>query len=371
MNNLPPLPLIDGCLFIDNSGFMEGVSTCSRYLQYKTLNLRIPTGEKPSLNFGSAIHMALELRYVRYQNKPVDDQYYNDLAALLTQFFSEHPVQSDDWRNLNFAMEMVRKYNEKYDQEEFNLLRYDTPIDCPYCEGFSVTPNEKGGIQAKCLWCSGSGKREIMVEMSFALPLFTHRNSDPIKGVSDEVPVIYSGRIDLPISFRDEIGVLDNKTSSQLGSMFWDEMRMTAQMRGYAWAFNKVTGKDVKAFYVNGIRTKEIPQYVQKGKTFQREGKTSDSKSWWGDTLQREKFYLKPGELKEWEYNTIDLVEEFFWHYSRGYMPMKTKWCTVYGKCPYYDVCQLAPEDRDLYLASGLFSDNVWSPLRQPTQVKQ
>lgn len=343
--NLPSLPLIDGCLFIDNSGFMEGVSTCSRYLQYKTLNLRVSAGEKSALNFGSAIHLALEHRYRHYKNQPVDQKYYDDVANLLTKFFEEHPTPGDDWRSLNFCMEMVRKYNEKYESEEFNLLVDD--------------------------------KGEVMVELAFALPLFEYRGPacpTIIEGGLTKhapIPVIYTGRIDLPISLEGSIYVMDHKTSSQLGGQFWKEMKMTAQMRGYVWAFQELTGKKVSGFMVNGLRTKEVPKYVESGKTYSRGGKSSTAESWWGETFQRERFILKPGEIDEWKRNTIDLVEEFFFHYFRDYMPLKTKWCNIYGQCPYYDVCTLAEEDRGMFLASGLFTDNIWSPLKQPTQSSQ
>jgi len=367
MNNLPPLPLIGGSLFIDNSGFMEGVSTCTRYLQYKTLNLRIPAGEKASLNFGSAAHLGKELRYCRYQNKPVDEKFYDDFGVLLTEFYNEHPVPSDDWRGLNFAMEMERKYNNRWEQEEFNLLRYETPIACPHCNGMGMRIPDGGlsdVVYPPCLWCQGTGKREVMVELPFSLPLYTHEN----------IPVIYTGRIDLPLCLDSQIFVMDHKTSSQMGKQFWDEMRRTGQMRGYVWAFEQLTGMSVSGYIVNGIRTKELPKYVQEGKTHKRGEKSYDASSFWGETFQRDRFYVDKREIDYWKNNTIDLVEEFFWHYSRGYMPEKTKWCAIYGQCPYYEVCQIQPpEERVLFLQSGLFTDNVWSPLnkKNPTQTKQ
>ena len=373
--SLPPLPLINGCLFIDNSGWMEGMSTCHRYLEYKSLHLRIPAAEKPSLNFGSAQHLMAELRYVRYQSRPVDDLYFQDLASIFTEFFEAHPAQSEDWRNVNWAMEVARRYNSKYLTEDFNLLKYDTPIACPVCKGIGYIVKDK--TDTKCPFCLGSAKREIMVELPFALPLFTYRGymnepqGEVIERTSDnrylcDIPVFYTGRIDLPVVIDGNIYVMDHKNMSQLGDMFWNEQRMTSQQRGYVWAFQTLTGKPVHGYMINAIRTKEPPQYVSENT---KKGKYTPE-SWWDESFQRQRFLIKPFELEEWKNNTIDLVEEFFWHYSRGCMPMKTKWCSSYGKCPYFDVCLLDSRDRGQMLASGLFTDNTWSPLNK-TMSKQ
>ncbi len=387
MPNLPPLPLIDGCLFIDNSGWIETMSTCHRYLEYKNLSKRVLTGEKAALNFGSAIHLALELRYSRYQNKLVDDAYYNDLATLLTDFYAQHPVPGDDWRSLNWAMEMVRKYNERFSIEDFNLLKYEKPVECPQCAGGGAVYEPDGW----CPFCLGTGKREVMVEIPFAVKLFDWTGSLPVesgaKGIQmfDQlatedtkelvmctIPVIYSGRIDLPIQKDGQLFVMDHKTTSMMGQPFWDEQRVSPQHLGYAWAFERTTGRRPTGYVVNAIRTKECPQYVLAGKTFKgKEGKTTSPAEWWQQTFQRDVFPVTDSKLSEWKTNTIDLVEEFFWHYQRDFMPQKKKWCASYGRCPYYDVCLLAPSDRGVVLASGEFADNTWSPLKQPTQTKQ
>lgn len=343
--SLPPLPLIDGVLFIDNSGFIEGISTCTRYLQYKTLNQRIAAGEKSSLNFGSAIHLALEHRYRFWQNRPVDDKYYEDVATIFTKFFDEHPCPSDDFRTLNWAMELVREYNKRYNIEEFSLLAdkatgeplVELPFALPICQVNLETLD----IQT---W---DGKKETL------LPGY--------------VGVIYSGKVDLAVIIDSQLYVLDHKTSEKIGDQFWNEYRMSSQPRGYAWAFQKLTGLKVHGYVINCIRSKEKPQYVIKGKSYTREGKTTTPEQWWKDTYQRERFLIKhdQDEMGEWEENTKEQILQFFWHYKRGYFPMKTKWCASYGKCPYYDVCSLAASDRSVMLQSGLYQDNTWSPLNK------
>jgi len=325
-----PLPLNDGCLFVDNS-MLELLTTCSRALQYNRLELRVAAAEKPSANFGSAIHKALEYRYKNYCNKRADEELLSQQAKLLTQFFTDRPQPIEDFRTLNWAIEVVRRYNNRYNIEPFNLLVND--------------------------------KQEVMTEVSFALPFYEHI------GFEKKIPVIYCGRIDLPVLWDNQLFIVDHKTTSILGPGFFDRMRMSAQQKGYSWAFQELTGRKAVGYVINAIRVKEPPQYVVDGKP--RSSKTTTVEQWWDESLQRERFFLQDSELYEWRSNTIELIERFLWHHARGYMPMETAWCTVFGRCPYYDVCTLPAADRGVMLSSGLFTQNTWTPLKQPTQVKQ
>lgn len=367
---------------------LELLTTCPRALEYNKLHQRIASNEKPSLNFGSAIHLALEYRYQRYQSGLLDAQYTNDIAVLLSNFFDEHPCPLEDFRNLNWALGIVKQYNHRYAVEEFSLLKYDVPQTCAHCDGKGefeedipteeIGPEEPEGPPATkrykgCLWCRGTGKLSMMVELPFALPLFTYKTSenshvDPELDI--EIPVIYSGRIDLPTIHSDQLWVMDHKTTSMLGAQFFDKMRMSAQQKGYAWAFQELTGKSVAGYVINAIRTKEPPLYITDPNAPKR-GKATSPEAWWNESLARERYYLKPDELTEWKHNAIALMEEFFYHYAKGYMPMKTAWCSSYGRCPYFDVCSTTASDRGVMLSSGLFTKNLWDPLRQPSQPKQ
>lgn len=335
--NLPPLPLVNGSLFIDNS-FIELLDTCPRALQYDRLLRRIGAGENAALNFGSAIHLALEYRYRHYRNAAPDYLLEEEQTKLLAQYFDEHPCPEDDWRNLNWCIEVIKKYNERYGIEPFNLL---------------LDKDE-----------------QPLVELSFALPLFTWTNDkDYLAGDEPkQIPVVYTGRIDLPIMTEGQLWIMDHKTTSMLGDQFFNEQRMSAQHRGYAWAFEQATGKKVTGFEINAIRSKQPPAYVLSGQEKDYKGKRLNPKQWWTESLQRERVYLQDHDLPYWKNNLIAKVKRFFHDYQEDYFPMQTKWCAMYGKCQYYDVCQLDPQSRGLMLSSGEFTDNLWTPLKQPTK---
>jgi hypothetical protein len=324
MSTLPSLPLKNGCLEIDNS-FLESFISCPRKTEYQSLNKRIYAGERPALNFGSAVHRALEYRYKTFRNEPptaLEEQDIFDNA--LVPYFAQNPQSEDDHRTLAFAQEIIGMYNQRFAHEPFSLI-----------------VNDRG---------------EVMAEMSFAVPLFNYQvniTQQPHYGGLAEIPVIYTGRIDLPVLWDGQIFIGDFKTSGMLGASKSDEYKISPQFEGYCWAFQELTKKEVSGFFIRGIRTKSKPATTKGGWD-----------KWWDECFLSHKEYLRPGQLDEWQHNTIALVEEFFWDYSRAYMPQKKKACMMYGKCPYYDVCYLPEEARARELASERYTENEWSPLK-------
>ncbi len=380
--NIPSLPLIDNCIFIDNS-MIELLNTCPRALEYNRLHKRILAAESPSLNFGSAIHLALEHRYKTCANLPASPFDEAEIASILTDFFEEKPAPVGDFRTLNWALEVVKKYNLIYGQEDFNLLEYEQPQTCSHCNGVGSTFDKENQTRP-CFFCRETGKNKLMVELPFALPLFAillpsllvriDWDGDPKTLRPGEVGVFYSGRIDLPNLKEDnQVFVMDHKTTSLLGPTFFDDKKMSAQQKGYAWSFQKLTGMPVRGYEVNAIRIKEPPQWITNGGEPKRGGRKQNLEEWWRESLVRERFLLAPGELDEWHSNVIELITEFFWRYTREFFPMKTNWCVAkYGRCPYFEVCTTQPPaDRLLILNSGLYQENTWSPLKEPSQSKQ
>lgn len=360
--NLPPLPLVEGAFIIDNSG-LELLQTCARAHEYNRLRKRILAAGKPALDFGSAIHLALEWRYRNCKNDSPGVFDEDEQADVLSTFFAEHPMPEDDFRNLNYAMELIKRYNIKYAIEPFNLMEYAEPIACGHCEGkgwsqphLNTTSSELDKeATIPCPFCQGTGENSVMVELPFLLPLFTYEvNGFP------PIPILYSGRIDLPVTWDEQLIIIDHKTTSMIGGNYFEEAKLSAQQQGYAWAFEQLTGQKVGGYCINALRSKDVPQYVRNGKSYN--GTTAAQ--WWEESLQRDITYLRPNQLEEWKHNTIELIHRFFWHYIRGYFPMETKWCFgKFGKCPYFETCILPPESRETMLMSDRYTNNEWSPL--------
>lgn len=312
---LPSLPLRNGILEIDNS-FLEALTTCPRSLQYAYLQRRVSAAERTPLSFGTAIHAALEYRYKHIGNScptPLDEQ--EILDEVLLPHFTANPTPDGDHRTCSLALELIKKYNQRYPLEPFQLM---TDKD-----------------------------NNIMTELSFSVPLTTTL----IGG--NQIPVNYVGRIDLPVLWDGHIIIIDHKTTSSIGARYADTQKVSPQFEGYCWAFQQSTGLKPLGFCINVIRSQEPPARPRNG-----------IDAWWDESFLRHKEYLRPNQLDEWKNNVLHHIDEFIWHYERGYMSQKKKACTMYGKCQFYEVCYLPEANREQYLASTMFRDNDWSPLK-------
>ena len=336
MNSIPPLPVEPGCLYIDNS-FLELLQTCPRQLEYNRLLHRIPAQAKPGQAFGTAGHLVLDHRYRHVGSEQPLEADESAQAAIITDFYAKTTFPEDDFRNLNWAIELfIKQYNQRYKLEPFSILTDD--------------------------------KGQPLIEVSFAIPWFwfdaltrTSRLFDrTTEKKESELLIVYTGRIDLIVLWRGNLVVIDHKTAKYLGNSFWDEQKVSPQQIGYCWAFWKTTGKMPFEFCINAIRTSQLPMRTP----------TGGYAKWWEECFHRDGDYITPATLEEWEKNAIALIEELMWHYARDYMPMKKKWCYgKYGKCGYYDVCSLPEKQRAEMLQSNLFVQNDWNPLKDKTNV--
>lgn len=341
---LPPLPLKNGRLEIDNS-FLESFITCPRKCLYANILKRTPAKDQPALNFGSAFHRAMEYRYTKFRNEPPRPEQEQEIYdKAIAPYFSLNPQPDEDHRTPNFLQELVAQYNKRFNHESFSLLT-----------------DEKG---------------EVMCEQTFTVPLTCitipcdtpaiNVTIDPVTKqtvtlyitlrAGDLLWIDYVGRVDLIVSQDDLFFVLDFKTASSLGVSKENELKVSPQFEGYAWALQQALNIKFAGFIVRCVRTKEKPGTTRGGWD-----------KWWDECFMSHKEYFRPDQLREWHENTIALVNEFFYHYSNSYMPQKKKACTLYGLCSYYDVCYLPADQREQMLNSELFKDNTWSPLKDET----
>lgn len=318
---LPPLPLKNGILEVDN-GFIESLVSCPRALLYSRLLKRTLACDKPALNFGKAMHLALEARYTRHKNNPPTLLEEQDIyEQVIAPHFAQFPNPEEDHRNASYLFEIFQRYNQRFAHEQFNLLQ-DT---------------ETG---------------EVATEVSFSIPFGKFECVNPVSSKYEDISVHYVGRIDLPVLWDNQLLVGDFKTSSMLGPKFFDGQKVSSQYEGYAWALEQTLKRPCEGFFIRAIRTNAKPMKPREGWD-----------KWWDESLMTHKEYLRPGQLNEWHRNTKELLHQFFWHYSRWMFPQHKKACTMYGKCQFYDVCYLPAEQRSMLLASEEFMDNTWSPL--------
>lgn len=317
MTKPPELPIIDGAIFVDNSA-LELLQTCPRSFEYSYLNRRISSGDRPALNFGSAIHEALRYRYERWGHSVVSDP-QGDISNLLADFFSAHPQSEADYRDLTYATKTIEAYNRFYCAEPFGL-----------CQNKDGKP---------------------LVEKTFSFEL----------GQLQNIKIIYTGRIDLAFTNNEGEWIMDHKTTSVFGQQFEDDMAASAQMRGYCMAYWQVFGRRPRGYYVNAIRTRPP---LKKDAIDDFLGTKKPGRD---DNFKRLYWHVTEDDLMEWKRDTLQQVSTFLYHHSNDFFPRHKKWCVgKYGRCPYYDLCSVPASQRSGLLQSSLFVDNTWSPLNVP-----
>jgi hypothetical protein len=307
---LPPLKLLDDdTFFIDNSRF-EHITTCMRASEYSIVRGRVSSTIKTALTFGSAIHLALKLRYRYCLHHPVTEDIQNKQFLLLEKFWETHPTPLGDHRTLGLAQEAIMVYNRNITQEPFHILTH---------------------------------KNKPIVEEPFAVPLGV------VSMGSKKIKVIWIGKLDLGVTEVDnEIWVIDHKTSSVGGDYYFAEYPTSNQMKGYTYSLRHILGKAVKGAQVNAI-------FVRKPT---RTGK--------GIETARAKFAFDDDTLEEWKVNTLYIVSDFLHSYQREFFTMETKQCVHrFGACQFQPICQMSPSTRLQWLESGEFREDTFSPLHE------
>jgi len=318
------LPVIDGVFFADNSTLTNFVE-CNRKGEYRIIHRREFNSTAWALEYGRRMHKALELRYtgsnVLLGSAGVTDQ----MQQLLADEWANKGAEPDgEWRTLDNACATVAKYNKEYPTETFNVLTtHDDTIAC---------------------------------ELAFALPLTTFELTTPITTVDlvtkefkvvTRLPVFYTGRIDLITREADgTILVTDHKTSSVGGAGLFDEYFTGGQMKGYVWAGRQLTGENVLGARINVIGCRPPTKTIACNTFF-----------------ERQIVYFDDSHIEEWKQNTILLIGDMLHDLQRGNFPMRTTACKHrFGRCTYYNVCQLPLENREMVLYSGEYRDVTWDP---------
>jgi len=316
------LPLIDGQLFLDNSA-LEYLQTCARSAQYHVINRRVGAGSSAALNFGGAIHAALEHRY-KLHGPTVGPNCKAEMHGILTEWFKEKPAPLEDYRCLSLATQVVDGYLDKYKSEEWDVARIN-------------------GLPA--------------VEVPFALPLFTTEIMDPndLTGRPDLITTMFCGKIDLVVLEGRDYWIVDHKTSSMGASMGQDEQKMSFQWKGYCWAVQQSTGVVPYGAMINHIQARK-PNTTEAGLARRKPIEPKD--------FQRMRFILEEHHIGEWKENVIACIKRFLRDYEDGFFPMLPKQHCVgkYGKCPFYEVCEMPPSLRPQALLDFTKPDE-FSPL--------
>lgn len=322
---IPPIPLTDGALILDNS-YIECLQHCPREYLLKYGLRRVTVIPSAGRNFGSGIHVGLDTRYTNYGSQEVPE-FETNIENKLVAYFQENPGPVSDFRNLDHGRKVMTAYNNHYKAESFAIQAVNgVPI----------------------------------VEKSFLLPIGAIQSS-----TYGLIPIYYAGKIDLMV--RDSIGlwVLDHKTAFQFGNSFEAEMASDSGQLGYCWAGLQIFGEKPLGYITNAIRIRKPSRNVDE--FFQVNMTAPVDKTDFKRTLTT----VTQDRLDEFVLTVLDWAGLLIRFHEIQRFPRVSgkKGCVAkYGVCEYYDVCQAPVGSREALLNSSLFQDNTWSPLKKGSE---
>lgn len=304
-----PLPFFNGSYWCDNST-LSTWAECGRKYEYKWQDNKEATFNKPALNYGKGMHLALGSLSLSCGSEYTKAD-LSKLFELLDVHFERNPQPADDHRTAGLAKETLRRYLKQYEVEPWVILSSN---------GFPIIE--------RTLHCQISSYNGI--------------------------PIMFYGVLDLAIKdLQGSTWVVDRKTTSMLGKTFDYDMAMTMQMPGYCWLFQKCFGVLPSGYIVDGIRSLAPSEKA-----------LADPKlleKWWSEQFRRLPFFVDQEKINQWEETTLKRLKWIIAQAEDGHFPMNDKSCVnKYGCCEFYNICSLPFEQRKVALQSNNFMENDW-----------
>lgn len=312
--------LTGGVLAIDNSEYSTWDSCFTQGLFNGGLR-RVNARSRAPLAFGGAVHAGLDTFFKLYgtieENELVEKVYASALAdAAVTGLDG----LGDPKRNTTRLIDLLSSYMLEYSRVK--SMRFDIlTLDGKPC-----------------------------VEQSFSVPL---GNVDIITSTWGELAIelLWTGKMDLLTNYDNAICTVDHKTTSIMGEKFVDDKMRGNQFLGYTYATRYLAREIFGNRPVFGARVNAL---ASRSSGFEFKLFDLPYPDW---------------KIAEWQDETIASLRKLVLELDHTLVtgqsaPTREHCVTKYGKCQYFDVCDLPPsmKDRMLFDDSYFFVSN-WSPL--------
>ncbi|MEW6555112.1 MAG: PD-(D/E)XK nuclease family protein [Actinomycetota bacterium] len=317
-----------------SSSRIDAFATCTQRYHFKYVEGLEPKVTAPELAFGSLWHEAMEAYYQHRHNA-----YTHALDALdeawnrqVCDLGNTGQLWDEDYQRMQEELELLRGMLSHYDD----------------------------------YW--GEADRDMVIlatEVSFRVPVIKPGGKRPV--------AYFTGVIDL-VELDLETGgifIWDHKTVSSFGSSWFAQNSIDRQFRRYAWAYEKLTGKEVRGFCVNAARKKlpVPPRELKDGSPSKDKAQDTTYELYMAELTKRN---LDPADYTDilehlkakgntfferdgFAFNEGEIAEvetELYWLYRRMIAkvpPVKTPspLCTQIRSCPYRVLCvEDTPEAR-------------------------
>lgn len=302
-----------------NFSSLDIISTCLRKAKYYFIDGFVSEDEADALTFGSAIHKALEHWY----SLPVDQRDLpKDFKAVAENMAFGHELETPCTHGGSGSLEAVRQF-------------------CLRGQGLARLPE--------------GDKRSRINGVEILKAYFKHYSSDGLTVVSDATGPIIERHLEMLLHEDAQIVInlhgtvdavlenkqtgfvygVDHKTTSQLGTQFYNRLKPNHQYTGYLMLVRDQLGIDTYDFMVNAIQVAKTKIEFARQITTRNEEDFAELKS---IVIWRVNEFLSAKALDIWPMNAPNP-------------------CSSYGACSYLDACSSPNKLRNNILKAKYFKD--------------
>ncbi len=192
---------------------------------------------------------------------------------------------------------------------------------------------------------------KLVVEQNFNIPLgdLHFAAGDLWFQEPTTIKVNWTGIIDLLIAVDNKIWIVDHKTTSVMGDKFADDKQRSSQMLGYTHVARLIAerlGMPIAGVVINALAMRSA-----------------------GFEFKQFKLPMASWRTTEWHTETLAAVAQLIRQLydfiaTQIAVPNRESCVTKYGKCPYFDLCEMVPSSRHSFIANdAFFKSNVWNPV--------
>jgi hypothetical protein len=285
---------------------LNAIQACPRKAQLQFIENLQPQTKAPALEKGSLLHNVMEIAdglIGNCANFESDTWIALSEAGLFNLSSSNDLTQGIREEKVNFALEAGKFFASKLaiDSETASSVLYQAK---EYYEFYKSDP-----------WST------LCVEEVATRIIYE----------TDEVQVLYSGKIDRVVEQGMIHAPMDHKSSERRQ----DPSSLSNQFIGYCWLLG------MNHIIIDKIGFQKTLKPVER---FQRYILTIDDQ-----------------RIKEWEENTIWWIKSYWEnHLKTGHFPMNLTSCDKYGSCTYSSICESNPEGREWKKERDFIIGEVW-----------
>lgn len=159
----------------------------------------------------------------------------------------------------------------------------------------------------------------------------------------------YAGKLDRIIELNGQYFVEDHKTTSRMGSYYFQQFELSNQMQGYVWIARLL----IPSVKITGIRINAHGIYKKESK------------------FERQLITFSEDRLEEWAANYNLWVARMQQAYESAVFPGNYDACSgKYGMCQYAEVCSMPPRLRERVLETD-FDYAPWNPLETAEEIPE